>query len=133
MKAAEDLDFKNYKAFPDGATYDVSLELPSSFKVKKGEVISEKLKEFGYSEKQIKDSEMNILKGNPHFVVLEDKKDEEKAKTATEEKEAYDKRFNDLKAENKAKQVEMLNKLNSQTIPRTEGDRIRLIMELEQK
>lgn len=130
MKAAIDLDFKNFKAFSKGM-YDNKANLDSYFTVKKGEIISEKLKVFGYSEKQIKDSEMNFLKGSPERVILENSEDANKQKEAQKEKESYEGRFEELKVLNRDKQKEMLKELKAKSIPRLEGDRIRLIMELE--
>ena len=130
MKAIIDIDMPNFEAFKKGE-YDSKKNLPSYFKVKKGEVLSEALKKGGYSKKQIADAEITILKGNTHWLELEGKDDKKKEEEAKSEKETHDKRFKDLKDLNKDKQVEMLTKLKVENIPKYEGDRIRLIMKLE--
>lgn len=130
MKAAEDIDVPNFKAFEKGQ-YDNKKNLQSYFRVNKGEDFAEALKKLGYSEKQIEDSVNNILKGNPHWLILEDEVDKKVSDEAKEEKLTQEARFHELKALKKQEQEVLLKKLNVKKIPRLEGDRVRLIMELE--
>jgi len=130
MKAAEDINFKNLRGFDKSRLKEGE---SSYVTVKAGECLSKVLKEKGYEEKEIAEAETRILKGNPHWLILEDEKDENKSKKASKEKAEYEKRYNELRSEKKDWQIIKLKKLGAKQIPALEDDRVKLIIDLEMK
>jgi len=129
MKAIVDINLANLRAFEKGK-HNPKLGL-KHLVVLKGEDLTTVLKQFKYSDEEIRATEIRILRGNPHWLEVKSEDDKKKVKEVKKDKEAEQKRYDELEKLNKKEQVEMLKKLGAKKIPGYEDDRIKLIMKLE--
>lgn len=129
MKAKQIIEVRNYRGFDENNVLKEGHS--SSFRVHPDEVLEEKLKEHGLTEQEQKDVCTRILKGNPHWVTIENKEDEKKLEKAIEEKKKREKRKEELFKLNKKEQVALLKVLKANNFPLSEADRIELILNLE--
>src|SRR3990167_550169 len=133
MKANELINFPNlakrdkYGLYPEG--------ISTSFEAKVEEDIKEVMRTNGYSEEQVAEYAMRILKGNPQWVTLESKSEKEDKVNADKELQLEKSVKAELAKLNKKEQVKMLEQLgvDVKQVPNSEQDRIELIYKLGQK
>jgi len=133
MKVAEKITLRNLRAFDfKGVLLDGQ---SSYFEVQKGEDLSVALKAHKFTEDEVADVTMRILKGNPSWIFPETSDDKEKVSIAIEEKKVLDNRKNELFSWKRNEQIDFLLKLGADKskIPHSEADRINLIIEMEGK
>lgn len=133
MKAICEIRFKNLRGFDANGNQKPGAD--SSLRVRVGEDVEQKLKENGYDESETKDAVVRIMRGNKHWVQMDTPKEEELQKKVDKAKEAYEKRYEELRALNSKEQLALLKALGvtSAKAPVSEDDKCKLIIELESK
>src|SRR3990167_2637742 len=101
MKAVELIEVPNWHKVGDS----------NSFQIKKGEDLELVMKQYQFTDEEVKEITTRILKGNPHWVSLETKKETEELKKVQDEKEKEKKRKEELFLLKKNQQVDLLKKL----------------------
>ena len=133
MKAIVEIDFPNLRGFDETGILKEGND--TYFKVFPGETLNLKLKEHGFTDEEVAEYQIRILKGNPRWVSLETDVEKETKKNVDLDKVKEVKRYDELERLNKKEQSELLKKLGikEKDIPSSEPDRIALIMKLEKK
>ena len=106
----------------------------SSFSIKPGEDVVQKMKEMGYTDQEVSDCCVRIMRGNPHWVHF-DKQEQKVVEKVQDDHKKENARKEELMKLKKPQQVEMLLKLGvkKEEVPVFEVDRVSLIMKLEKR
>ena len=134
MKAKQEIWIPNLRVLEK---YGVTLpeSESSSFKILIGEDVDEAMSRRGLTLEEAKVYKTRILRGNPHWVSLEEKVEVKNAEEAKEDLNKERKRKEQLEKLSKKEQSELLVKLgvDKKQVPLVEADRVNLIFDLENK
>lgn len=131
MKSTMQIWFSNLRGFTE--TGLLKEGQATSFRIEADEDLPSKLKEHGYTNDEIRDACTRILKGNPHWVKLENLNELKLSEKVQDDKAHEKMRKEQLKALDKKEQLKLLKELGANQIPHFEVDKINLIYELELK
>lgn len=132
MKAIELIEVPNLRAFEKGT---LKPGMSSSCRIYPGKEVEESMRSFGYDETEVAEYRMRIMKGNPHWVSLENKEEKHELEVVKEDKQKTAKRKEELLILTKKEQIELLKQLGvtGKDVPHFEVARADLIIELENK
>ena len=107
----------------------------SSFKILPKQDLDEVMLKHGLTQEEANVYKTRILRGNPHWVALEEKVEVKIAEEVKEDLSKERKRKEDLDKLTKKEQVDLLLKLgvDKKQVPNIEADRVNLIWDLENK
>ena len=128
MKANEDICIPNLRAFENTV---LKKDMDSYFTVLKGEIVEDVCRVHGFTEEEVGAFRIRILKGNPHWVSIENEEEHKVLVKVNDERASEIKRREELFKLSKKEHAKLLNDLGVKKVPVTESDRVEMIINLE--
>ena len=128
MKAVEDICIPNLRAFENTIQKE---GMDSYFTVLKGKVIEDVCKLNGFTDEEVSAFRIRILKGNPHWVSLENEEEHKVLHKVNDERALEIKRREELFKLNKKEHTKLLSDLGVKKVPLGEPDCVEMILNLE--